>query len=274
MIKKKISCFDLFKITNSGQCFRMYQLDEKTFETVAFGKHLIIENTNDDVFKFYCSETEFNNTWYEYFDLSRDYDEIINSIPKSDIFLQKAAFLGRGIRILKQEPWETLISFIISQRKSIPAIRTSIERLCNNFGNIIENNKYAFPDALILSQQSEETLQTCALGYRTNYILKTSNMVADNLIDLNKLSNLNNDALLEKLMEFPGVGPKVANCVLLFAYHRIEAFPIDVWISRILEKEYNNNFDLNYYKNTAGIIQQYMFYYAQNSPEYKIKKTK
>ncbi len=273
MIEKKIKCFDLYKTTNSGQCFRMYQLDDKTFETVAFGKHLIIEDLKNESFKFYCNENDFNNIWFDYFDLSTDYDAVINSIPKTDLFLQKAASLGRGIRILKQEPWETLISFIISQRKSIPAIRTSIERLSSNFGNLIENNKYSFPNANVLSKQSVDALNACALGYRTNYILKTSEMVANNAIKLENLSSLSDDSLLEKLMEFPGVGPKVANCVLLFSYHRVGAFPVDVWISRILEKEYNNNFDVNYYKDTAGIIQQYMFYYAQNSPEYKSRKS-
>jgi len=260
---RSLKNFDLKQIEESGQCFRMKMTDDDHAVIVAGGKILEIRHITDDMFEFDCSEEEFNNIWYGYFDLGTDYEAFISTIPKKDVFLQKAAQAGRGIRILRQEPFETLITFIISQRKSIPAIKTGVERLCSICGNLITDGIYAFPDPKAVAELSESDLSSCALGYRAPYVRNAAEMVYRGGFDLSAVSELEDEALLEKLKTLKGVGDKVANCVMLFAYHRIGAFPVDVWISRMVEEHYKGHFPLERYEGYAGVMQQYMFYYRK-----------
>lgn len=258
---KKIRNFDLKQIEESGQCFRMKMTDSSHAVNIAGGRIVEIRQITDDTFEFDCSEEEFNNVWYDYFDLSTDYDTFISSIPKDDEFLQKAAQYGRGIRILKQEPFETLITFIISQRKSIPAIKTSVEKLCRLCGNEITGGIYAFPEPKAVAGLSDADLASCSLGYRAGYVKKAAEAVYRGDADLSAMGILSDADLFNRLKEFTGVGDKVANCVMLFAYHRIAAFPVDVWISRIIDQYYGGKFPVGLYEGYAGVIQQYMFYY-------------
>lgn len=269
MIDIILNNFDLDQIANSGQCFRMNKVTEHLYRLIANNRVLEIENLGNSEFRFYCDEDDLVNIWHDYFDLSTNYQFFIDSIDNNDSFLINAAKYGSGIRILKQDPWETLISFIISQRKNIPAIKKSIELLSKKYGYEIGENSYSFPSIQSLANTSVQELDTCSLGYRSKYILSTARSIDNGDIDLSKIGTLNDNDLLKSLMSLYGVGIKVANCVMLFAYHRISSFPIDVWISRILKNEYNDNFDLNKYDGYAGVIQQYMFYYAQNSNLYK-----
>lgn len=269
MLELVLHHFDLEKICQSGQCFRMQHLGQGLYQVIAYERLLEIESLGNQNFRFYCSEDDFQNIWYDYFDLSKDYQAYLSAIPKTDSFLIKASTLAQGLRILHQEPWETLITFIISQRKNIPAIKASVESLCRRFGEEIDEGIYSFPSAEKLSQASIEELNACSLGYRSKYILETAKMIAENKVNLQEISILSDDALRQALCKCNGVGVKVANCVMLFAYHRTAAFPIDVWIERVLKKEYNNQFDASPYDGFAGIMQQYMFYYAQHSEEYK-----
>ena len=255
--------FDLKQIEESGQCFRMKMTDDSHAVVVARGKILEIRHVTGDTFEFDCSGEDFDNIWYDYFDLGTDYEAFISTIPKKDLFLQKAAQAGRGIRILRQDPFETLITFIISQRKSIPAIKTSVERLCRICGNLITDGIYAFPEAGALADLSESDLSSCALGYRAPYVRNAAEMVCRGGFDLSAASQLEDKALLERLKTLKGVGDKVANCVMLFAYHRTGAFPVDVWISRIVDEYYQGHFPLDRYEGYAGIMQQYMFYYRK-----------
>lgn len=261
--------FDLHQIAHSGQCFRMTHLYHELYQVIARNRVLHIEHLSNSSFRFYCSEEEFDYFWYDYFDLGSDYAQYIKSIPAKDVFLTKAAALASGVRILQQDPWETLISFIISQRKNIPAIQRSIELLCQQFGEEIDEGIYSFPSPESLSLASIEALNACSLGYRSKYISHTAKAIASGEVDLQSLQSLEDAQLLESLCRLSGVGVKVASCVMLFAYHRIAAFPIDVWIARILQREYDNAFDTKQYAGFAGVIQQYMFYYAQHSEEYK-----
>lgn len=269
MLELVLQHFDLEKISKSGQCFRMKHLGQGLFQVIAFGKLLEIESLGNQIFRFYCSEEDFQNIWYEYFDLSTDYQHFIDAIPASDVFLKKASELSKGLRILKQDSWETLVSFILSQRKNIQAIKASVESLCSHFGDEIEDGIFSFPTAERLSNASIEDLNACSLGYRSKYILETAKMVSKGKIDLQDISALSDEALRQALCQCSGVGTKIANCVMLFAFYRTSAFPIDVWIERVLKKEYNNQFDSSPYKGFAGVMQQYMFYYAQHSEEYK-----
>ncbi|MDF2869300.1 MAG: hypothetical protein K0R05_875, partial [Anaerocolumna sp.] len=186
-----------------------------------------------------------------------------------DEFLRKAADYGYGLRILKQELFEILITFIISQRKSIPAIKRCVEELSIKFG---EERKdaftgsvyYTFPTAEALSKASKETLRETGLGYRDIYVRGTAAAVINGDININSLPNLTFEEAVKELMKLPGVGIKVANCVALYGLHHIDAFPIDVWIERILKDIYNNQFETDRYKGYAGIVQQYMFYYIRS----------
>ena len=255
--------FDIKKIAESGQCFRMNKEGDH-FVNIAKGKIIrIYENKLD------CTKSEYNSFWIGYFDLESDYSAFLDKIPKSDKFLTDAAEFGRGIRILRQDPWEMLISFIISQRKSIPAIKTAIESLCRNYGDIISESQedyvFAFPTVSRLANASENTLKECGLGYRVPYVLSAARMVENGDLDLEKIAKLSDTELNAELMRVCGVGKKVANCVSLFAYHRIAAFPIDVWIAKVLESKYNNDFPFELYQGFAGVIQQYMFYFARSN---------
>lgn len=262
--------FDLKKIENSGQCFRVRELENGDFLFIS-GKEVLFIREKSDGFLLSCDEKKWEDFWKSYFDFGRDYSKIRAKIKKEDEFLTNAAEFGKGIRILKQEKWEMLISFIISQRKSIPAIRTSIERLCELAGEKItvkdlEGEKkeiFLFPEPKALLKASAEELDKCGLGYRRDYIVNAARLVALKEVSLNSFDNLNDEELFNALNEFKGVGTKVANCVCLFGYGRTGRAPVDVWINKVIERFYNGENPFGYYGENAGIIQQYMFYYAK-----------
>ncbi|MCR5590242.1 MAG: DNA-3-methyladenine glycosylase 2 family protein [Lachnospiraceae bacterium] len=261
--------FDLYKITYSGQCFRAQQLSDDTFrfitrehsveiadETLRSGKKKRDSATELDVS---CNAKEWEEIWHPYFDLDTSYAAIRKRIPKDDRYLSKAADAGAGIRILNQDRFEMLISFIISQRKSIPAIKSSVEKLVGLYGK----NGF-FPKPEDMTKATEEELSSCGIGYRVPYIISAVRTVASGQIDLDALDELSDDELFEKLKTFSGVGDKVANCVALFAYHRTGRAPVDTWIAKVIEEEYGGINPFPAYGNVAGIMQQYIFYYAQN----------
>ena len=269
MFRIEAEKIDMNKTADSGQIFRFNRIGEDKFELIASDKLLYIKEIKNDAgslshYEISCTEYEYNNYWENYFDLKTDYSAFIKDIPKDDIFLNKAVSYSNGIHILNQDKWEMLISFIISQRKSISAIKTSIEKLCCMFGKQIADGRYAFPTPEALACANLYELNACSLGYRSEYIYEAASLIASGKIVLDKLDKLNDKELIESLMRFKGVGIKVANCVFLFAYHRIGAFPVDVWIDRVIKTYYNGSFPINRYKGYAGVIQQYIFFYARN----------
>ncbi len=257
--------FDLGQIADSGQCFRMIMLDSDKARIIAGGKLLYITDKGKGNFELSCTKKEYQSFWHEYFDLGSDYAEYIEAVPADDTYLVKAAAFGSGIRILNQEPFETLISFIISQRKSIPAIKTSVEKLCRMCGRRIEEDFYAFPSPEAIAALSEKELTECSLGYRAPYVREAALQVAHGDKDLEAMRDLPDDGLYEELLSFHGVGKKVANCVMLFGYHRIGAFPVDVWIKRIEDEYYGGRFPVENYPGFAGVLQQYMFFYSREN---------
>lgn len=269
----KIKEFDAGKIAESGQCFRMVMTEDGSYDVIFRNNYLNIkpvcynEITGESILEFDCSEAEYNEIWREYFDLDTDYSKIVSMVDKEDKFLNEAVNYGRGMRILRQDPWEMLISFIISQRKSIPAIRTSIERLCKMCDEKIETAhgiKYLFPDAGTIAKLSIDELASCGLGYRARYISETAKKVASGEFNVYALEELADNELREALMSLCGVGVKVADCVMLFGYRRLSAFPEDVWIKRAMETEYPNGFPFDKYQGYSGIMQQYIFFYIRN----------
>lgn len=251
--------FDLYKIAYSGQCFRVKELAPDTFSFVTGNYRVTITDLGNSEYEISCSEDEWNNIWFHYFDLETNYSSIRATIPSSDIYLSQAANIGAGIRILNQDKFEMLISFIISQRKSIPAIKTSVEKLCALYG---ENGYFPTPKAML--NAADDELASCGLGYRVPYIKEAVRAIALCEIDLDELSQLSDDELFDALKSFYGVGDKVANCVALFAYHRIGRAPIDTWISKVIDVQYNGVNPFPKYGEVAGIMQQYMFYAAQH----------
>ena len=262
-MKVRIPSFDLALTADSGQCFRFNRQQLGEYSLVAFGQHLLIRELGQDSFEFSCSQAHFDGLWRHYFDLQRDYQAICAQVHPDGSYLHQAVQYAGGLRILRQQPFETLISFIISQRKNIPAIKACVEKLSSRFGQQIQPGIHAFPEPEALALASETELSACGLGYRTPYIKNTARMVADGCIDLEDISKLPDEALQKELLRFPGVGIKVASCVMLFAYARMDAFPVDVWIERVLQAEYPQGFPVSQYAGVSGILQQHLFCYAR-----------
>lgn len=275
MIKISSEYLDMRKIADSGQVFRFNKTDDGSYDLIANNKHLriqkLIDNKDINIYELDCSEEDYNKIWKDYFDIDTDYSIYTDDLDENDVYLQKACEYSKGIRILRQDKWEMLISFIISQRKSIPAIKSSIEKMAVNLGEEIDDRIYAFPKPQEILSADDTVLETCGLGYRLPYIRAAARDVIENGVDLYDSDNLSDEELLEKLKEFKGVGVKVANCVLLFGYHRIGAFPIDVWVEKILNNHYDGTFPMERYKGYAGVLQQYMFFYEREKSNVKLK---
>ena len=280
MVTAKIPFLDLVKVADSGQAFRIKVINDTHIELVAFGRYLQIAQTGKDTFAFSCNEKDFEEIWKPYLDLDRNYDKIVKSINRNDDYLLAAASFGRGIRILKQDIFETVISYIISQRRSIPSITTSVERISNLCGKKIKAPKlsdpfekplfseyYAFPTPDELNSLPFEEIENTGVGYRAPYIARAAEEFATGKLDPEALSDLSDDDLYKVLISMFGVGTKVANCVMLFAFARTGRFPVDVWIQRIEDRYYNGHFDCTPYPETAGIMQQFMFYYERRKPQ-------
>lgn len=258
----RIDDFSIEAIAESGQCFRITRSSEMTYTVVALGRVLEIREEADGSHTFSCGEDEYEGIWKDYFDLGTDYSVYRQIVLPEDEYLKQAINFGRGIRVLRQDPWEMLISFIISQRKSVPAIRTSVERLSRLYGKCIDGEHYAFPDAHTLANADFEGLRSCGLGYRTEYISEAAKETVSGGLDLGRLSELPTPELISELMELKGVGIKVASCVALFGYYRIDTVPVDVWMKRVIETKYHGRLPEEY-AACAGVLQQYMFNYAR-----------
>ncbi|MEE0801401.1 MAG: DNA glycosylase [Gemmiger sp.] len=257
--------FDLAKIAASGQAFRIARRED-TWRFVSGDRVLRIRQLTPDRYETDCTPQDWQTFWHRYFDLDRRYAAVRSAIPKTDAYLRKATQAGQGIRILRQDPWEMLITFIISQRKNIPAICRCVETLCTRFGTPLPagtgETLCAFPTPQQLDGAAPEAWEGCALGYREAYVRAAARAVAQGTLDLAALDALPDTALVERLMQLYGVGIKVANCVALFGYGRLECAPVDVWIRRVIDRYYDGVNPFPRYGN-AGILQQYLFYEAR-----------
>ena len=255
----KIPCFDLKQTAYSGQVFRMIPLKEipDTWQVISQGNVCLIRQENDTFF-LEC-EPELEDFWKNYFDLNTDYEKMVAAIKPEDHYLMAAAQAGKGIRILRQDTWEMIITFVISQQKTIPAIRSLVEALCRNYGTHIERtllassklseagpSPFAFPTPEQLSRASLDDLLALKLGYRAKYIHRLCQDALEGSLNLDLLSSQNYKEAIDYLTSFYGIGKKVANCVCLFGLHHIDAFPVDTWIQKILMEHYFDE------KNTAA----------------------
>ena len=266
ILKITMNNFDVEKISKSGQCFRMNPIEgsEHKYFVIAYGEYLEMEQCEDGII-LSCTEEEWNRLWKNYFDCETDYDRIYEVIDKEDVYLQKAVSFGNGIRILRQEIFETIICFIISQQNNIPRIKKCVEKICSSYGeekyNFRGEKYYAFPTPERLAKQSLEDLQICNLGYRSKYIHITAQMIVQGEVVLENLKDMSYEDAKYELMKLCGVGIKVAECICLFALHHMDAFPVDTNIQAVLFKHYPYGFPFEKYSGCAGILQQYAFYY-------------
>ena len=249
--------FDLQKTFECGQCFRFNKNADGSYSGIAYGKYLTLYQRDDGVEIFGITKEEFKNTFFDYFDLSRNYNKI-NEILSRDRVLKDIIPFSKGIRILNQQPFETVVSFIISASNNIPRIKKIIASLCENLG---ENG--AFPTPERLAECTTDDLSVIRAGFRDKYIIDCAKKVTSGQIDFNKIKSMRYSNACAELKKINGVGQKVADCSLLFGFGFVDAFPKDVWIKRILQYFYGvaNESTLDFY-GYGGIAQQYLFYYA------------
>ena len=260
--------FEPEKIFNCGQCFRWSLSEDGSYVGVAFSRAARLKKNGEEI-TISGTEEDFKAVWRAYFDLDRRYGEIRESLSV-DEYMKEAAEDGRGIRILRQEPWEALCSFILSQCCHIPRIRGVIERFCALYGEPLAFEGgvlYAFPAAEKTASLSEDDLAPLRCGYRAPYVLSAARAVSEGKIDLAELARGDLPDALAALKTIDGVGDKVAACAALFGLGFLDAFPRDVWINRVLAEQYGGDFDLSRFGGYAGIAQQYMFRHRRNAGE-------
>ena len=256
--------FDFADIFGCGQCFRFNQTGEGEFAGVARGKYLRVAQKANKI-TFWTSPEDFSRVWRDFFDIDRDYKKISAELGRDEI-LKRASDFCPGIRILKQEPFECLISFIISQNNNIPRIKKIIESLCENFGEKIAAGgkiHYGFPAAETLADLDLWELDVIKSGFRAKYISDAAKKAASGEIDLDSVYKMDAAGGGRYLQRVKGVGEKVSACVLLFAYAKLEVFPVDVWIKRVLEKYYGGIGGARIFGEYAGLANAYLFYYER-----------
>lgn len=253
-------------IFDCGQAFRWNADGNGVYTGIAYGSPARVWSENGRVY-IESREGDFGAVWRDYFDIERDYGELRREIGREKA-LEKACEFGKGIRILKQEPWEALCSFIISQCNNIPRIKGIVEKLCAMCGDEVElmgDKFFTFPSASDVAALSMKELGELRAGYRAAYISEAARGVADGSIDLARIESLPTDEAKTELLKIPGVGEKVASCTLLFGLGKLDAFPVDVWMKRAIAEFFGEGkFDYRRFGKYAGLAQQYMFHYMRN----------
>lgn len=289
--------FNIKQILECGQCFRWDKISDTNYIVIAFERVIEVIQEDDNVIILNSNEEDFNNIWLKYFDLERNYNEIKEELSKDEI-LRKSIEFGYGIRILNQDPFELLISFIISARNSIPSIKKTVKKICEEWGEKIEykgNTYYTFPKPQNIKGATLEEIQATGASFRSKYIVDTIGKVNQALevkedyiknkdkyeerpeildFDLEYIRNLNDDECHIALQKFMGVGAKVADCIMLFSMAKHSAFPVDVWVKRAMIHFYvapdvslnkMRVFARDKFGKLSGMAQQYLFYYAREN---------
>lgn len=253
--------FNLKNTLECGQCFRWNENGDGSYSGIVKGKYARIYDQNDHILIENCTEQDFLKIWKDYFDLDNDYQNIRSEISEKYPSLQCAVDSIDGIRILKQEPWEALCSFIISQNNNIPRIKGIVARLCENFGEEFSDG-YRFPSANVIAALSVDDLAPLRAGFRARYIIDAAQKVSSGAVYLEHMYTAPINECRKELMTITGVGAKVAECTLLYGLHRLEAFPIDVWMKKALSSFFSE-IDIANLGPYAGIAQQYIFHYSR-----------
>ncbi|MBZ9606507.1 8-oxoguanine DNA glycosylase [Clostridium estertheticum] len=273
---KDVENFELDHIFECGQCFRWDKEPNGNYIGVAYGKVIEVEKKGTQVKIYNINEEEFNEIWCEYFDLKRNYT-VIKEKFKMDPLLKRSVDFGYGIRLLQQEPFELTISFIISSNNRIPMIKRAINNLSKKWGKPIEykgKTYYTFPTPADLEEATIEEIQSCSLGFRSKYVKNTVHQVYTGEVNLELIKAAEDDICHEELKKLSGIGPKVADCIMLFSMQKYSAFPVDVWVKRAMQFFYLapdvslpkiRTFARDKFENLAGFAQQYLFYYAREN---------
>lgn len=283
---ENVKNFEPKHIFECGQCFRWEKQPSGSYIGVAYGKVIEVLKDGFDIIIYNTTKQEFEDLWCEYFDLCRDYSEIKNKLSEDEI-LKKSIEYGYGIRLLKQEPFEIIISFIISANNRIPMIKRAIKNISKKWGDAIDYKGdvyYAFPTINQLSKATEEELEQCGTGFRGKYIKDTVDKIYESSneanekylkdFDINYIKNQIDDLCHNGLKNFKGIGPKVADCIMLFSMEKYSAFPVDVWVKRAMQHFYLapdvslnkiRQFGREKFGDLSGFAQQYLFYYAREN---------
>lgn len=247
-----------------------------SYTVIAGGRYLEVRQNGANIC-FDCENQEFEAFWREYFDLNGDYEGYIRQIDAEDIYLKNAADLGAGIRILKQDLWEVIVTFLISQQNNIVRIKRCVQNICERYGEqkVTEGGKiyHAFPTPEALAVLEREQLDACNLGYRSKYVICCAKSVAQGCCDLEKIAAMHYEDAKAELLKLYGVGEKVAECICLFGLHHLQAFPIDTHIKQALDGNYGKGFPLERYRGFEGVMQQYIFYWELKNSAAKKKQT-
>ncbi len=271
-----IKDFDAVHTFECGQCFRWIKEADGSYIGVVGNRAGNIKFLDGVMTLSNSNLRDFQEIWYDYLDLGRDYSAIKKALVKDEI-MEKAVAFGYGIRLLRQDLWEALITFIISSNNRIPRIRQIVSTLSRTYGEEFTaggKSYYTFPGADRLQCACLEELEVCKGGYRCKYILNTAERVAKGFVTLDKLGALNTEDARELLTKLPGVGNKVADCILLYSGTKYDVFPTDVWVKRVMEELYLKReasfkeiqaFAREYFGDLLGFAQQYLFYYAREN---------
>ena len=277
-----INSFDLKNIFECGQCFRWNENEDGSYIGIVKNNIIKITQTNNNIIVKSYGKDDIAELFNFYFDMNTDYEKIKIKLSQIDSYMLESIKYGEGIRILNQDLWETIMSFIISANNNIPRIKGIIEKLSRTYGNeIIWNNEkyYSFQTVNQLSKATVEDFRKLGLGFRDIRMYETTKMILEKQIDLEKLhQEKDTNIVREELLKLSGVGPKVADCILLFStFKRFDVFPIDVWVRRVMNELYIKNTDetkvskkqileiaQEKFGNLSGIAQQYLFYWRKN----------
>lgn len=282
LILKDMDCFELDHIFDCGQCFRWNKQEDGSYIGVIKDAVVKLEKKNNKIIFSGESDLNFEEVINYYFDLNTNYSEYKNILSNIDEYLSESINFGEGIRILRQDLWECIISFIISANNNIPRIKKIIERMSIAYGEKIEfdgKEYYKFPTPESLSKASVQDLRDLGLGFRDKRIYNTTKMILEKQVDLEKIKQLENtDLMREELLKLDGVGPKVADCILLFSLKRLDVFPIDVWVRRVMNDLYIHNSNeekvnkkelqklaREKFGDLSGLAQQYLFYWKRET---------
>ena len=272
-LKIKVKCFNLKYTLECGQCFRWKKTDEDYYVGVIKDRVIKIKQVKDTLYIISSNMDNLEDIVRYYFNLDLDYTSIEKRISIVDDNVKKAVTNTSGLRFLKQDFFETLISYIISANNNIPRISKSVNEISRRYGKEVElegEKYYLFPTPEELKNVTIEEYRECGVGFRDKYIYNTVAKINNKEIDLDELFKMDTQNLKKELLSLMGVGPKVADCILLFSCSRLEVFPVDTWVEKIMTKLYFNNkeaskkqiqdYAKNNFKNDAGIIQQHLFY--------------
>ncbi len=276
VIVRDVRNFNLKHVFECGQCFRWDKTDTGTYIGVAYDRVIEVEKKDSDIYIYNTNEKDFEEVWVKYFDLYRDYGTIKEILSKDEI-LKKSVEFGNGIRILNQEPFEIIISFIISANNRIPMIKKVINNISTKWGKPINYKGityYTFPSLEDLKDTTMDDFKSCSAGFRAKYIKSTLLKLENEVVDIDYMCTLEDSDCFKELQKLDGIGPKVADCIMFFSMGKTCSFPVDVWVKRAMQYFYLapdislpkiRQFSITKFGKLSGFAQQYLFYYAREN---------